>query len=99
MAEGVRVERVGEGGKTKRVWEGVCRTGLWMLGACDGCVDCDDFRSGRETGTVARDSFRVRGIAKTVETVGVGTGLMGESGTVGKMSRGVGLRLGFEVGR
>jgi hypothetical protein len=28
MAEGVRVERVGEGGKTKRVWEGVCRAGL-----------------------------------------------------------------------
>jgi len=28
MAEGVRAERVGEGGKTKRVWEGVCKTGL-----------------------------------------------------------------------
>jgi hypothetical protein len=28
IAEGVRVERVGEGGKTKRVWEGVCRAGL-----------------------------------------------------------------------
>jgi hypothetical protein len=28
MAEGVRVEKVGEGGKTKRVWDGVCRAGL-----------------------------------------------------------------------
>jgi len=27
MAE-VHAESVGEGGKTKRVWEGVCRTGL-----------------------------------------------------------------------
>ena len=74
-----------------------------MLGACDGCDDgcagCDDFRSERETGGTARDSFRVRGIAKAVEAVGVATALTGESGTVGKMSRGVGLRLVFEVGR
>jgi len=28
MAEGVQVEKVGEGGKTNRVWDGVCRAGL-----------------------------------------------------------------------
>jgi len=100
MAEGVHAESVGEGGKTKRVWEGVGKAGLGMLGAWGGCcVDCDNFRVWRETGIVARDSFRVRGTAIVVETVGVGTALTGESGTVGKMSRGVGLRLVFEIGR
>lgn len=100
IAEGVQAESVGEGGKRKRVWEGVGRADLGMLGACGGCcVDCDNLRVWRETGTVARDSFRLRGIAKAVETIGVGTALTGESGTVGKMSRGVGLRLVFEIGR
>jgi hypothetical protein len=28
IAEGVHVEKVGEGGKTNRVWDGVCRAGL-----------------------------------------------------------------------
>jgi hypothetical protein len=50
-------------------------------------------------GTVARDSLRVRGTANGGGIVGVGTGLTGESGTVGKMSRGVGLRLAFDKGR
>jgi len=47
-------------------------------------------------GTVARDSLRVRGIATVV---GVGATLTGESGTVGKMSRGVGRRLVFGMER
>jgi hypothetical protein len=38
IAEGVHVENVGEGGKTNSVWEGVCKVGLYMLGACGGCA-------------------------------------------------------------
>jgi len=36
MAEGVHVEKVGEGGKTNSVWEGVCKIGLCIFGACEG---------------------------------------------------------------
>lgn len=48
---------------------------------------------------MARDSLRVRGITNGGGMVGVGAALIGESGTVGKMSRGVGLRLVFDKGR
>lgn len=36
IAEGVHVEKVGEGGKTNKVWEGVCKAGLWVFGGCEG---------------------------------------------------------------
>jgi hypothetical protein len=38
IAEGVHVEKVGEGGKTNSVWEGVCKSGLCVFGACEGCT-------------------------------------------------------------
>jgi hypothetical protein len=38
IAEGVDVEKVGEGGKTNSVWEGVCKIGLCVFGACEGCT-------------------------------------------------------------
>jgi len=47
-------------------------------------------------GIVARDSLRGRGMANDV---GVGAAFTGESGTVGKMSRGVGRRLVFDIPR
>jgi len=39
IAEGVHVEKVGEGGNTNNVWEGVCKVGLCMFGACGGSAD------------------------------------------------------------
>jgi hypothetical protein len=38
IADGVHVEKVGEGGKTNSVWEGVCKIGLCVFGACGGCI-------------------------------------------------------------
>lgn len=38
IAEGVHVEKVGEGGKTNSVWEGVFKMGLCVFGACEGCT-------------------------------------------------------------
>lgn len=96
IAEGVHVEKVGEGGKTNSVWEGVCKIGLWVFGACGGCTGREAARSWRDAGFVARDSLRDRGMAIVV---GVGAALTGESGTVGKISRGVGRRLVFDAQR
>ena len=96
IADGVHVEKVGEGGKTKSVWEGVCNVGLCVFGKCGGCADWEVARDWRDAGLVARDSLRDRGKAIVV---GVGAALMGESGTVGKMSRGVGRRLVFDAQR
>lgn len=62
---------------------------------CVGCAGCVGLRSGSE-GAVARDSLRDRGMANAV---GVDATLTGESGTVGKMSRGVGRRLVFDIER
>lgn len=38
IADGVHVEKVGEGGKTNSVWEGVCKIGLCVFAAYEGCT-------------------------------------------------------------
>jgi hypothetical protein len=68
IAEGVHVEKVGEGGRTNSVWEGVCKIGLCIFGACEGCACTgrEVARSWRDAGFVARESLRDRGMATVV---------------------------------
>ena len=60
-----------------------------------GCAGWEGFRTW-DGGNAARDSLRDRGMANAV---GVTATLTGESGTVGKMSRGVGRRLVLDIER
>jgi hypothetical protein len=60
-----------------------------------GCAGWEGFRTW-DMGNVARDSLRDRGMANAVGVVATFTG---ESGTVGKMSRGVGRRLVLDIER
>ena len=89
MVEGVRVERVGEGGKTKSVWDGVDTAEVSF--GLDGFCTLIRRSAGGSAGLRA-SARRRRGFAG-VGDGGELTAMMGDDGTGGRMDRLCGLRV------
>lgn len=114
IADGVRVVRVGDGGNTNSVWDGVCATAPRSADPAD-ALRSTLLRRCRGGGTSLRDSTRLRtggstsGVAvesRTADREGAADGLsasitsvMGDDGTGGRMLRFVGRSLDLAVGR